>query len=79
MENCWRTDGELMENCQYLNNLDSISSFPTFDQSHNQLNQSKHRDKQQDDAYSKNMQLLFQKLSSTDKIKMEIIFQTPTL
>ena len=79
MENCWRTDGELMENCQYLNNLDSISSFPTFDQSHNQLNQSKHRDKQQDDAYSNNMQLLFQKLSSTDKIKMEIIFQTPTL
>ena len=52
MENCWRTDGELIENCQFLNNLDSISSFSTFNQSHNQLNQSKHRDKQQNDAYS---------------------------
>ena len=44
--------GELLEKCHFLNDLDSFSSFPTFNQSHNQLNQSKHSDKQQDDVYS---------------------------
>ena len=48
--------GELLENCWrsviFFSNLDSFSSFPTFNQSHNQLNQSKHSDKLQDDVYS---------------------------
>ena len=48
MENCWRTVGEVL----FFSNLDSFSSFPTLNQSYNQLNQSKHSDKLQDDVYS---------------------------